>query len=169
MRHRLAGRKLSAHGSHRKALERNIVTNLLRHERIITTLEKAKEFAPSAERLITLGKEKTLANLRHAVQFLGDRDIVRKLFDDIGLRYARLKPEESGGTGGYTRILKLGGCRFSKEGQSSRLGRWASNRLGDQGTRVILELVQRKKPAGESPKGEKAKAKVKEKTAKAKA
>lgn len=117
MRHRIKGRRLGRTASHRKALGKNLVSSLFKHGRIETTLPKAKEYRPMAEKLITKAKTKDLHRVRHAVKLLGDKAAVARLFDDIG-------PAMKDRPGGYTRIVKLG-----------------RRRLGDQGTRVLLELV----------------------------
>src|SRR2546428_14105637 len=87
MRHRNSNRKLNRTSSHRQAMLRNMATSLLRHEIIKTTLPKAKELRRVAEPLITLGKNATLANRRLAFSRLRDRDIVGKLFAELGPRY----------------------------------------------------------------------------------
>ncbi|MBI1849718.1 MAG: 50S ribosomal protein L17 [Planctomycetes bacterium] len=121
MRHRRAGRKLGRTTSHRDALRRNIVVSLLRHERITTTLAKAKEFRGAAERLITLARDTQpgtrLHDYRRAISFLQDKIIAKKLFTDIAPRFA-------GRPGGYTRVVRL-----------------AKNRLGDNGPQAIWELT----------------------------
>lgn len=101
MRHRLGLRKLNRTSSHRLAMLRNMMVSLLRHETIKTTLPKAKELRCVAEKMITLGKKPSLANRRLAFDRLRDREIVVKLFDVIGPRYATRN-------GGYLRILKCG-------------------------------------------------------------
>ncbi|HJX61147.1 MAG TPA: 50S ribosomal protein L17 [Dehalococcoidia bacterium] len=101
MRHRVAGRKLNRPTDQRMALFRGQVTDLLRKEKIRTTEAKAKEVRGLAERIITLGKEGSLHSRRRALRFVTDPVVVRKVFDDIGPRYADRH-------GGYTRILKLG-------------------------------------------------------------
>lgn len=101
MRHRLGLRKLNRTSAHRLAMLRNMTVSLLRHETIKTTLPKAKELRRVAERIITLGKQPTLANRRLAFDRLRDREIVGKLFAEIGPRYATRN-------GGYLRILKCG-------------------------------------------------------------
>lgn len=119
MRHRKKKGKLSRTSAHRKALVRSLARELFLHERITTTLEKAKAAKPTAERMITLAKKGGLANYRRAVSFLGDKTIAKKLFENIGPRYTdRL--------GGYTRIVKL-----------------QKVRLGDNGSQAILELIQK--------------------------
>ncbi len=101
MRHRKSGRQLSRNSSHRTAMFRNMATSLLRHETIKTTLPKAKELRRVAEPLITLAKSDSIANRRLAFDRLRDRDIVTKLFTDLGPRFTD-RP------GGYLRILKCG-------------------------------------------------------------
>ena len=101
MRHRLGLRKLNRTSSHRLAMLRNMSVSLLKHEAIKTTLPKAKELRRVVEPLITLGKKPSLANRRLAFDRLRDRDIVVKLFDEIGPRFAARN-------GGYLRILKCG-------------------------------------------------------------
>ncbi len=118
MRHRNGLRKLNRTSSHRSAMFRNMSVSLLRHEAIKTTLPKAKELRRVVERLITLGRTPTLANKRLAFDRLRDREIVVKLFAEIGPRYAQ-RP------GGYLRILK---CGF---------------RVGDNAPMAFVELVDR--------------------------
>ena len=101
MRHRLGLRKLNVTSSHRQAMLRNMTNSLLKHETITTTVPKAKELRRVAEPLITLGKKPSLANKRLAFSRLRDRDMVVKLFDELGPRYANRN-------GGYLRILKTG-------------------------------------------------------------
>ena len=101
MRHRKSGRKLGRNSSHRKAMFRNMATSLFRHETIKTTLPKAKELRRVAEPLITLAKEDGVANRRLAFARLRDKEVVGKLFNDLGPRFKE-RP------GGYIRILKLG-------------------------------------------------------------
>ncbi len=123
MRHRRKGRKLGRTTSHRDALRRNIVVSLLRHERVVTTLAKAKEFRGAAERLITLARDTTpasrLHDYRRAISFLQDKEIAKRLFTEIAPRFA-------GRPGGYTRVVRL-----------------SSNRLGDNGPRAVWELTVR--------------------------
>jgi large subunit ribosomal protein L17 len=101
MRHRKSGRKFNRNSSHREAMFRNMAVSLLRHEQVATTLPKAKELRRVAEPLITLAKTATLANRRLAFSRLRDREMVGKLFDDLGVRF-KDRP------GGYLRILKTG-------------------------------------------------------------
>src|SRR5271165_4748170 len=116
MRHGHGLRKLNRTTSHRLAMLRNMSNSLLRHELIKTTLPKAKELRRVVEPLITLAKDPTLANRRLAFNRLRDRDMVTKLFADLGPRYAARK-------GGYTRILKFG------------------FRQGDNAPMALMELV----------------------------
>ena len=124
MRHRLGLRKLNRTSSHRLAMLRNMTVSLLRHEAIKTTLPKAKELRRVAEPILTLGKNPSLANRRLAFARLRDREIVTKLFDELGPRYAARN-------GGYSRILKFG---FRK---------------GDNAPMALVELVDR--PADLTP------------------
>ena len=121
MRHRLGLRKLNRTSSHRLAMLRNMTVALLRHEAIKTTLPKAKELRRVVEPMITLGKTPTVANKRLAFDRLRDRDIVVKLFGEIGPRYST-RP------GGYLRILK---CGF---------------RVGDNAPMAFVELGDRPEP-----------------------
>ena len=118
MRHLKAGRKLGRNATHRLALMRNLARALFTHERIITTVEKAKEARRFAEKLITLAKKGTLHARRLALQRLPDRDVVDRLFTDIAPRF-RDRP------GGYTRIIKR-----------------HERRLGDGGRTAFLELLK---------------------------
>jgi len=101
MRHRVAGRKLNRPTDQRLALLRGQVTDLLRYEKIRTTETKASEVRGMAERIITLGKEGSLHSRRRAHRFVTDPKVVKKVFEEIGPRYADRH-------GGYTRIVKLG-------------------------------------------------------------
>ncbi len=101
MRHRVAGRGLGRSSSHRKALIRNQITELLRHDRIVTTEAKAKSVRPAAEKVITLGKRGSLHARRQADAILTDKKVLKRLFDDIAPRFGERR-------GGYTRIVKLG-------------------------------------------------------------
>ncbi len=118
MRHGNSNRKLNRTSSHRAAMFRNMTTSLLRHEVIKTTLPKAKELRKFVEPMITLGKNATLANRRLAFSRLRDREIVGKLFNELGPRY-------NARNGGYLRILK---CGF---------------RDGDNAPMAFVELVDR--------------------------
>ena len=131
MRHRVAGRRLGRTKEHRIAMRRNLVCSLFEHETISTTIEKAKEVKPFAEKLITLAKKGNLPARRRAIALLGNRDIIAyeegeavrkgtvvgKLFSELGPRYLD-RP------GGYTRIIRL-----------------SLKRLGDNGQLVLLQLV----------------------------
>ncbi len=118
MRHRHGLRKLNRTSSHRLAMLRNMCNSLITHEAIKTTVPKAKELRRVVEPLITLAKEATLANRRLAFDRTRDRDVVAKLFNEIGPRY-KARP------GGYTRILKMG------------------FRVGDNAPMAFVELVDR--------------------------
>lgn len=117
MRHKIAGKRLGRSSSHRRALYRNLVTDLLRHEKIVTTEAKAKEVRGIAEKIITLGKNGSLHSYRRAMSFITDKKVTEKIFADLGPRYKE-RP------GGYTRIIKL------------------EPRLGDGAPMVQLELVK---------------------------
>ena len=151
MRHHKSGRKLNRTSSHREAMFRNMAVSLLRHEQIITTLPKAKELRRVAEPLITLAKTASLANRRLAFSRLRDRDMVGKLFDDLGVRF-KDRP------GGYLRILKTG------------------FRHGDSAPRALVQLTEQRAveatPATETVTAEdgakEAKTKTKAKAAKGK-
>ena len=130
MRHRISGRQLNRNSSHRKAMFRNMATSLLDHELIKTTLPKAKELRRVAEPLITLAKNDSVANRRLAFDRLRDREVVSKLFNELGPRY-QSRP------GGYLRILK---CGF---------------RTGDNAPMAIVELVDRPEAADATGTGSK--------------
>ena len=117
MRHKIAGRKLSRPTGHRRAMFRNLVTDLLNYEKITTTEAKAKEVRGLAEKMITLGKNGGLNSRRQALSFILDKKVTDKVFTELASRYAE-RP------GGYTRIIKLG------------------PRLGDNAPMVQLELVE---------------------------
>ena len=119
MRHRVAGRKLGRTTSHRSAMMRNMANSLIEHERIVTTIQKAKTVKPFVEKLVTIGKDPAQHNRRRVFSKLRSKDATGKLFDVIGPRF-KARP------GGYCRILKLN-----------------RSRLGDNGQRVILEFVER--------------------------
>ena len=121
MRHRNGLRKLNRTSAHRQAMLRNMCNSLITHEAIKTTLPKAKELRMAVEPLITLAKEPTLAHRRLAFDRTRDRDVVAKLFNDLGPRY-KARP------GGYTRILKMG------------------FRVGDNAPMAFVELVDRPAP-----------------------
>src|SRR4030042_1011560 len=97
MRHQMAGRRLGRHVGHRMMLYRNLVTALLRYEKITTTEAKAREMRIFAEKMITLGKEGSLASRRRALAFVNSEDVVKKLFTELAPRYKERK-------GGYTRM-----------------------------------------------------------------
>jgi large subunit ribosomal protein L17 len=108
--HRIDGRKLGRATDHRLALFRNLVTDLLRYEKIITTEAKAREVRGLAERVITLGKRNDLPARRRAMGFVYDKKVVQKIFDELGPRYA-------GRPGGYSRMVKLG----PRQGDGARM------------------------------------------------
>jgi large subunit ribosomal protein L17 len=125
MRHRNAGRQLSRNSSHRRAMMRNMASSLLLHGTIKTTVPKAKELRRVVEPLITLAKEDGVAQRRRAFDRLRDKEVVGKLFDELGPRY-RARP------GGYLRILKMG------------------NRPGDAAPMALVQLVDQPE-AGDEP------------------
>ena len=116
MRHHRSGKKLGRDPAHRRALYANLAGALIEHGRIKTTEAKAKAVKPIAEQMITLGRRGDLAARRRALSYLRSKDVVHKLFDDVGPRFAD-RP------GGYARIVKLG------------------PRAGDAADMVYLELV----------------------------
>lgn len=121
MRHRKSGRQLGRNSSHRKAMFRNMAASLLRHEVIRTTVPKAKELRRVAEPLITMAKDDSVHKRRLAFSRLRDREVVTKLFNELGPRYKE-RP------GGYLRILKMG------------------YRSGDTAPMALVELVDRPEP-----------------------
>src|SRR5581483_9721858 len=142
MRHRNANRKLSRNTSHRRAMLRNLVTDFLDHGRLMTTLPKAKEVRPLAERMITLGKRDNLHARRQLQAYLLREAVAKKVFDMIAPRFADRK-------GGYSRIIKLG------------------NRKGDGADLAIIELLGSElevKKAERAAKAEENKAKKGEKS-----
>ncbi|WP_320141811.1 50S ribosomal protein L17 [uncultured Cohaesibacter sp.] len=118
MRHGKSGRKLNRTASHRKAMFANMAAALIKHEQIVTTLPKAKEMKPIADKLITLAKRGDLHARRQAISQIRDKDMVAKLFETLGPRYEERK-------GGYTRVLKAG------------------FRYGDNAPMAVIELVDR--------------------------
>jgi large subunit ribosomal protein L17 len=117
MRHKVVGRGLSRPSGHRKALFRNLVTDLLKHEKIVTTEAKAREIQAITEKIITLGKRSGLHSYRQATSYVMDKKVAEKVFADLAKRYSE-RP------GGYTRIVKL------------------EPRLGDGAPMASLELVE---------------------------
>jgi large subunit ribosomal protein L17 len=118
MRHGKSGRKLNRTSSHRKAMFANMAAALIKHEQIVTTLPKAKDLRPIAEKLITLAKRGDVHARRQAMSKVRDEDQVKKLFDVLGARYGERN-------GGYTRVLKAG------------------FRYGDSAPMAVIELVDR--------------------------
>jgi large subunit ribosomal protein L17 len=144
MRHRTTGRQFGRNSSHRRALFRNLVTSLLEHGRVETTVAKAKELRGIADKMITLGKKGDLQAKRIAMAYITSRDVVAKLFDTLA-------PRSANRNGGYTRIIK------------TRV------RLGDSAPMAILELVDREgvAPAPARPSAKKAAAATSPKPAQA--
>ncbi len=128
MRHRNVGRQLSRNSSHRSAMLRNLAASILRHEAVKTTLPKAKEVRRVVEPLITLAKEDSVAKRRLAFDRLRDREIVTKLFNDLGPHYKTRQ-------GGYLRILKAG------------------FRAGDNAPMAYIQLVDRDAAEGQEEAG----------------
>lgn len=122
MMHNVAGKSLGRNTAHRAALRKNFTVSVIKHERVVTTLPKAKALRPFVEKVITLARSadaKTrLHRIRQAVALLQDKDAVKKLFEVIGPRFANR-------AGGYTRILRM-----------------ADYRIGDGGSKVVFELVE---------------------------
>lgn len=122
MLHNIAGKRLGRNTAHRAALRRNFAVSVIRHERVVTTLPKAKALRPFVEKVITLARSQDpktrLHRIRRAVALLQDKDAVKKLFEVIGPRFANR-------AGGYTRILRL-----------------PDYRIGDGGTKAVFELVE---------------------------
>ena len=134
MRHRNSGRKLSRNTSHRRALLRNLVTSFLEHGRLMTTLPKAKEIRPLAEKMITLGKRDSLHARRQVQAYVLKEAIAKKVFADIAPKFADRK-------GGYSRIIKLG------------------NRKGDGADLAVIELIGSELEVKRAERAEKAKEK----------
>lgn len=124
MRHKVAGKSLSRNSAHRAALRKNFTVSVIKHERVVTTLAKAKALRPFVEKMITLARRANDKNrlhcIRRAIAALQDKAAVKKLFDEIAPRFAN-RP------GGYVRILRL-----------------PDYRIGDGGTKVVFELVDNK-------------------------
>lgn len=119
MRHRCAGNRLGRTTEHRIAMTRNLANSLVAHERVVTTLAKAKAIKPFVERMVTLSKTDSMANRRRVFAELNDKESVKKLFATLGPRFSKRD-------GGYCRILRL-----------------SRRRLGDRGEQAILEFVER--------------------------
>jgi len=130
MRHRVAGRKLGRTTAHRKAMQQNLAAALFRHGRVRTTVQKAKDTRPFAEKLITLAKERSLQRIRRVISILQDKEMAYKLFGEIAPLFAERH-------GGYTRIVRLPG-----------------GRVGDNAQLALFELVER--PASDEATREKA-------------
>lgn len=144
MRHHKSGRKLNRNSSSREALFKSLAVSLFRYEQITTTLPKAKELRRFAEPLITLAKVGSVANRRLAFSRLQDREVVTKLFNELGIRY-QARP------GGYLRILKSG------------------FRTGDSAPMALVQLVDRPEKIDEAPAAEASDTETPKKTAKPKA
>lgn len=138
MRHGCAGRQFGRDSGHRKALLRTLVSALLKNEKIETTLAKAKEIRPVAEKMITLAKRGDLHARRLALSYINDESVVKGLFTEVGPRF-------SARNGGYTRIVRT------------------RNRIGDAAQMAIIELVERQKKETKDTKEAKGKDKAKPK------
>ena len=117
MRHRKLSKRLSRNTSHRRALLANLVKSLIKHDRLETTLAKAKVASRMADRMVSLAKAKTLHSQRMATRFLTDQGVVKKLFREVGPRFTTR-------SGGYTRVIRLG------------------TRSGDRASMAVLEWVE---------------------------
>ena len=117
MKHNIAGKRLGRNTAHRAALRKNFAVAVIKHERVETTLAKAKALRPFLDKIITIGRKKDLHNIRRAMSLLQDKDAVRKLFDVLGPRYQNRR-------GGYTRVMRL-----------------STYRIGDGGSKAVFELV----------------------------
>jgi len=172
MRHRVAGRKLGRTTEHRLALLRNLSTQLFAREKIHTTLAKAKELRPFAERLVTISKRGTLHARRHVLRHIHDRTVVSKLFDTLSARYDQ-RP------GGYTRIIKLGARRgdsaemalielVGSEGSEPDVTETAPSKKKAAKKRASKKVTQKKTAKKKTAKKKTAKKKTAKKTAKKK-
>lgn len=118
MRHGFKGRRLNRTSAHRKAMFANMINAIIKHEQVVTSLQKAKEIRPLIDKVITLGKNHSLSNRRRALSWLGQKTMVKKVFDVLAKRYENRN-------GGYSRVVKLG---FRK---------------GDMAPTAVIELVDR--------------------------
>lgn len=143
MRHRKISRKLGRDTEHHKAIIRNMVTDLFKHGRVVTTLAKAKELRRAADKMITLAKKGDLASRRRALAFIRDKNIVRKLFSQLREKYLDR-------AGGYTRIIKIG----SRRGDASIMAvvELVEEKLTTKGSKIkkeklkrVLEFIEKKK------------------------
>ncbi len=160
MRHRCAGRKLSRHSQHRSLMFRNMLVSLIEHERLKTTLAKAKELRKVAEKIVTLGKKDSLHARRLAFALLRNEDIVKKLFTEIAPRFKDRQ-------GGYTRIYKLGW----RTGDAAPLSliEWVTLSAEEEKKKspvkkakeALKKVAPKKKGAAEKPEAEKKEKKIK--------
>ncbi len=141
MRHRKKTLKLNRTASHRRALLANLVSSLIREEKLKTTLPKAKAAQPRADKMITLAKQGTLAARRRAVQFLQDPEAVKKLFSEVGPRFTERE-------GGYTRILKLANPR---RGDGAMMAQLSLVELGGGGKASAGTKKEKKQEKQEKP------------------
>ena len=138
MRHSMANKKLNRTSEHRKALLKNMLNSLIKYEQIITTLPKAKELKPQIDKVITIGKDKSLSNKKRLFSKLQDKKSVTKVFEELAKRYISRK-------GGYSRVLKAG------------------FRTGDDAPMAVIELVDRNPEAKKVDKPKKTETKDKKK------
>jgi large subunit ribosomal protein L17 len=149
MRHLKTGRILGRSPSHRKALLNNLVTSLVKHERVVTTLAKAKELRPKAEKMITLAKKGCLSSRRIALKSMKNKEALAKLFDKLGPRF-------SNRNGGYTRIFHLG----QRNGDAAKIAILEWVELETKETRKAKETKDKKEAKGKKETKEKKKTKV---------
>jgi large subunit ribosomal protein L17 len=148
MRHKVSGRRLKRDGGSRKALFKGLVTSVIEHERVVTTVPKAKAVQPLVEKMITLAKRDTLHTRRQAAAFLETPAAVQKLFDKLGTRFGQRN-------GGYTRVVRLGWRKGDGAEQAiiELVGSELVKRAADRAKRreERLKAIQQGKDEGETP------------------
>src|SRR5271156_5761220 len=148
MRHKISGYKLKRDGGSRKALLKGLVTSVIEHERVITTITKAKAVKPLVDKMITLAKRDTLHSRRQAAAFLETPESLKKLFDKLGTRFGQRN-------GGYTRVVRLGWRKGDGAEQAiiELVGSELVKRAADRAKRreERLKAIQQGKEEGESP------------------
>jgi large subunit ribosomal protein L17 len=148
MRHKISGRRLKRDGGSRKALLKGLVTSVIEHERVVTTVPKAKAIKPLVDKMITLAKRDTLHTRRQAAAFLETPAAVKKLFDKLGTRFGQRE-------GGYTRVVRLGWRKGDGAEQAiiELVGSELVKRAADRAKRreERLKAIQQGKEEGESP------------------
>ena len=148
MRHKVSGRRLKRDGGSRKALFEGLVTSVIEHERVVTTVPKAKAVQPLVEKMITLAKRDTLHTRRQAAAFLETPAAVQKLFDKLGTRFGQRN-------GGYTRVVRLGWRKGDGAEQAiiELVGSELVKRAADRAKRreERLKAIQQGKDEGETP------------------